>query len=189
MSANLEDAGVRVLAWCLMQNHVHFVAVPEREDSLSILWRRVHGRFAQMLNARLLRSGHLWQNRYYSCALSPTHLWRALAYVELNPVRAGVVGRPEDYKWSSAAMHLGLEKDRYSLLDKDFWRESGGAEGWAGWLAPKEESQEIRLLRRCTYAGRPFGEQSFVAMYQEHFGRVWRQWGFEKHSEVRTFAG
>ena len=56
MSQNLEDAGVRVLAWCLMKNHVHFVAVPERADSLSVLWRRVHGRFAQMMNARLLRS-------------------------------------------------------------------------------------------------------------------------------------
>ena len=46
MSQNLEDAGVSVLAWCLMKNHVHFVAVPERDDSLFVLWRRVHGRFA-----------------------------------------------------------------------------------------------------------------------------------------------
>ena len=89
MAHNLEDAGVRVLAWCLMSNHVHFVAVPERDDSLSVLTRRVHGRFAQMMNARLLRSGHLWQNRFHSCALSPAHLWRALAYVERNPLRAG----------------------------------------------------------------------------------------------------
>ena len=97
MSQNLTDAGVRVLAWCLMTNHVHFVAVPEQSDSLAVLWRRVHGRFAQMMNARLSRSGHLWQNRYYSCALSPTHLRRALAYVERNPVRAALVGRPEEY--------------------------------------------------------------------------------------------
>ena len=82
MSQNLEDAGVRVLAWCLMKNHVHFVAVPDRGDSQSVLWRRVHRRFAQMLNARLLRSGRLWQNRSYSCALSPTHLWRALAFAD-----------------------------------------------------------------------------------------------------------
>lgn len=189
MSQNLEDAGVRVLAWCLMKNHVHFVAVAERDDSLSVLWRRVHGRYAQMMNARLLRSGHLWQNRFYSCALSPSHLWRALAYVELNPVRAGLVGRPEEYKWSSAAAHLGLARDRYSLLDKEFWAGQGGAEAWAALLATPEEALELRLLRRCTYAGRPFGETEYVAKFEEEFGRVWRAWGFEKEREVHQFGG
>ncbi len=189
MAQNLEDAGVRVLGWCLMRNHVHFVAVPERDDSLAVLMRRVHGRFAQMMNARLLRSGHLWQNRFYSCALSLTHLRRALVYVERNPVRAGLVARPEEYKWSSAALHLGLAKDRYSLLDNEFWTEYGGAEGWAEVLAVEDEVSELMLLRRCTYAGRPFGEQEYVAVFEERFGRVWRRWGFEKANQVRTFAG
>lgn len=61
---NQASCGVRVLAWCLMSNHVHWVVVPEREDSLSILFRRVHGRYAQYLNARRGRTGHLWQNRF-----------------------------------------------------------------------------------------------------------------------------
>ncbi len=59
MFQNLDAAGVRVLAWRLMDNHVHFVVVPEREDSLSVLFRRVHGRYAQVVNAQRLRSGHL----------------------------------------------------------------------------------------------------------------------------------
>ena len=189
MSQNLTDAGVRVLAWCLMTNHVHFVAVPEQSDSLAVLWRRVHGRFAQMMNARLSRSGHLWQNRYYSCALSPTHLRRALAYVERNPVRAALAGRPEEYKWSSAAAHLGLVKDRYSLLDKEFWREQGGAEGWTELLATPEEALELRLLRRCTYAGRPYGESEYVAEFEAAFGRAWRKWGFEKERMTCGLAG
>ena len=128
-----------MLARCLMSNHVHLVAVAEHNDSFSVLLRRVHGRYAQMVNARRLRSGHLWQNRFYCCALSPSHLWRALAYVEHNPVRAALVLRPEQYKRSSAAAHLSLVKDSYSLLDKNFWAEQGGAEGWAerlGWGRP-----------------------------------------------------
>jgi putative transposase len=169
VAQNLEDAGVRVLAWCLMTNHVHFVAVAGREDSLSVLFRRAHGRYAQLLNAQRLRSGHLWQNRFYSCALSPTHLGRALAYVERNPIRAAMAVRPEEYKWSSAAAHLGLAKDRYSLLDKDFWAEQGGAAGWADLLATPEEAMETRLLRRCTYAGRPFGEDEYVALFERQF--------------------
>jgi putative transposase len=75
-------------------------------------------------------------------------------------VRAALVERPEEYKWSSAAAHLGLAKDRYSLLDKEFWTENGGAGGWADLLAAPEDVLDTRLLRRCTYAGRPFGETS-----------------------------
>ena len=116
-AAHQHDAGVRVLAYCLMSNHVHFVVVPERADSLAVLFRRVHGAYAQAFNARRRRSGHLWQNRFYSCPLSERHLWIALRYVEANPVRALVVGRPEEYRWSSAAAHFDLAPDRSGLLD------------------------------------------------------------------------
>ncbi len=162
---NLDDAGVRVLAWCLMDNHVHFVVAPEREDSLSVLFRRVHGRYAQVVNAQRLRSGHLWQNRFYSCALSPAHLRRTLAYVERNPVRAALVERPEEYKWSSAA-----------------------AEGWAELLATPEDPLDTRPLRRCTYAGRPFREDQYVALFEEQFQRVWRKWGIEKEPQFQAFV-
>jgi putative transposase len=188
VSANLGDAGVRVLAWCLMTNHIHFVAVPERSDSLAVLLRRVHGRYAQMVNARRLRTGHLWQNRFYSCPLAPSHLWRALVYVERNPVRAGLAERPEQYRWSSAAAHLGLAKDGIGLLDQDFWEEQGGAAGWRELLFSPEEAMDLRLLRRCTYAGRPYGDEGFVALFEERFQRKWRRWGFEDECQVRTFA-
>ena len=64
---NLDEAGVRILGYCLMSNHVRLIAVTAREDSLSILARRVHGRYAQYYNARSGRSGHLWQNRFFAC--------------------------------------------------------------------------------------------------------------------------
>lgn len=179
LAQNLSDAAVRVLAWCLMDNHVHLILVPEREDSLSVLLRRVHGRYAQMVNARQSRTGHLWQNRFFSCALSSTHLLRALVYVERNPVRAGLVTRPEEYHWSSAAAH-GLAKDRFRLLDNEFWLRQGGAGWWADLLGRPEDALDIRLLRRCTYAGRPFGEADYVKRFEERFGRSWRTWGFEK---------
>lgn len=134
MAQNLEDAGVGVLGWCLILHLVHLIVVPDREDSLAVLMPRVHGRFAQMVNDRLLRSGRLWQNRFFYCALSPSHLRRTLVYVERSPVWAGLVARPEDCKWSSAAAHLGLTKDRCSLLNKEFWAGYGGTDGWAALL-------------------------------------------------------
>ena len=74
-----------------MTNHVHLVLVPERADSLAVLFRRAHGRYSQYLNTRRHRTGHLWQQRYFSCPLSESHHWVALRYVEQNPCRAFMV--------------------------------------------------------------------------------------------------
>jgi putative transposase len=180
VARHLDDAGVRVLAYCLMSNHVHWVVVPERADSLAVLFRRVHGAYAQAINAGMGRSGHLWQNRFYSCPLSGAHLWVALRYVEANPVRAGLVGRAEEYRWSSAAAHLGDGRDGAGVLDADFWERSGGSATWREMHTAREQEDQVHLLRRCTYAGRPFGEESFVVQMEEQFQRHWRRWSFEK---------
>ena len=175
---NLPDCGTRLLAYCLMSNHVHLVLVPGQANSLAVLLRRVHGRYAQYLNVKKQRSGHLWQNRYFSCPLSENHLGRVLRYVEHNPVRACLATRPEEYRWSSAAAHLG-EPDQSQILDLDFWRAEGGKDRWEVLLAEPEDAITLRLLRRCTYAGRPFGDDTFVKRLEERFGRSWRRWSFE----------
>ena len=96
-----------------MPQHVHLIAVPKRQDSLAMLLRRVHGRYAQYFNARAGRSGHLWQNRFFACMLDEEHLWTALSYVDRNPVRAGMVRWAADYRWSSAAAHArGVDETR-----------------------------------------------------------------------------
>jgi putative transposase len=172
LQENLGDAAVRILGYCLMTNHVHLIAVPEREDSLSILFRRVHGRYAQYYNARAGRSGHLWQNRFFACMLGPSHLWAALAYVERNPVRAGMVEHAAEYPWSSAAAHLGYE-DQSRILDLDWWRREG-PKNWKDLLEDSQEQQDANL-RSCTYAGKPFGEESFVSEMAERFGRYWNR--------------
>ena len=172
---------MRVLAYCLMSNHVHLVVVPERADSLAVLFRRVHGAHAQAVNAGVGRSGHLWQNRFYSCPLSERHLWVALRYVEANPVRAGIAARAEQYLWSSAAVHLGeKEPDRPGALDMEFWQRAGGVATWREMHDSADGEHQLNLLRRCTYAGRPFGEEEFIVRLEEHFQRNWRRWSFEK---------
>ena len=169
---NLSDAGVRILGYCLMSNHVHLVAVPAKEDSLSILLRRGHGRYAQYYNARAGRSGHLWQNRFFACMLGPSHLWAALCYVERNPVRAGIVRHAAEYPWSSASAHLS-GADPSGILDMEWWKREGPKD-WKE-LVDREEAQTDSVLRACTYAGKPFGEEGFVSEMAERFGRYWNR--------------
>ena len=180
LSRNLAGARVRVLAYALMTNHVHAVVVPERADSLAILFRRVHGRYAQYINTRRGRSGHLWQGRFYSCPLEGAHLATALRYVEENPCRAGMVEQPDEYRWSSAAVHLGRRPDDYHVLDLDYWERAGGAETWREMLAAGMDDEQIERLRQCTYGGRPFGGDDFVARMEEVFRRSWRRGGGPK---------
>lgn len=102
---NIEACNVYLLGYCLMSNHVHLIAVPTLPDGLALACRNAHGRHAAYWNAMHGASGHAWQGRFYSCPLDEVHLWAALRYTELNPVRAGLVSQPECWPWSSAGVH------------------------------------------------------------------------------------
>jgi putative transposase len=183
-----EDAGVRVLAYCLMTNHVHFVVIPEREDSLALLFGRANGRYAQAVYIRKGRSGHLWQARYHSCVMSEAHLWIGLRYVEENPCRAGLVREVADYRWSSAAVHLLGQADGSRVLDLEFWERAGGAATWAEMHAAEGRQEQLAALRKCTYAGRPFGDEAFVTAMEEKFQRKWRRGAADLVGEVAMSA-
>ena len=111
-----ERYGLAVLGYCLMTNHVHLVVVPSSEEALAKAIGRTHFAYTQYVNRLHGRSGHLWQNRFYSCMLDEPHLWSAMSYVERNPVRARIVRVAWRYRWSSAAAHVGGGDDS-RLLD------------------------------------------------------------------------
>ncbi|HYR84131.1 MAG TPA: transposase [Terriglobia bacterium] len=160
--------GLRIWAYCLMTNHVHFVAVPEREDSLWRTFQRTHGMFASRFNIKYGFSGHLWQARPFSCALDETHLWAAIRYVELNPVRARIVVCAEDYPWSSASAHCGLEMNPW--LDSD-WLPANRIANWRQWLMEGNGSELDQRIRDRTFTGRPCGDDPFVRRVEEAIGR------------------
>jgi putative transposase len=102
---------VRILAYCLMYNHVHVLAIPSDEEGLARAIGQTNRTYALHLNRLQGWSGHLWQSRFHSNPLTDKHLLEAARYVELNPVRAKLVQHPEEWPWSSARAHLRAQPD------------------------------------------------------------------------------
>src|SRR5216684_7215921 len=110
LAENCRAATVEVWAWCLMPNHVHLILVPSDPDGLRRALARVHRHYAGVIQARRKRSGHFWQGRFGAVVMDEAHLAAALRYVSLNPVRARLVKRARDWRWSSArASHRGKD--------------------------------------------------------------------------------
>ena len=165
--------GLTVIGYCLMTNHVHLVVVPGEEASLARALGRSHFLYTQYVNRLHGRSGHLWQNRFYSCTLDELHLWRALAYVERNPVRARTVRLAWRWRWSSAALHCG-EADASGtpeLVDAGPFREQWKPPRWRAALTAAEDDQEIARLRLSTHTGRPLASDRFLARLEHRLGR------------------
>jgi putative transposase len=150
-----------LLGYCLMSNHVHLVVVPRNAEALAVTLKQTHGRYASFWNAAHKSSGHVWQGRFYSCPLDNDHLWVALRYTELNPVRAGLVARAETWPWSSAMARCG-GADSDSVLEMEAWKKRWSAAGWRDYLAGGETKAELTAIRQCTHTGRPLGTMEFV---------------------------
>lgn len=162
----LERHHASLLGYCLMSNHVHLVMVPRQADALAKVLKHTHGRYAAYWNGSYHSSGHVWQGRYYSCPLDRAHLWEALRYTELNPVRAGMVAEAESWRWSSAAVHCGVAAAG-DWLSMEAWQERWGVTSWRGYLAAGDSESEIMALRQFTHTGRPLGAKEFVRELEE----------------------
>ncbi len=162
-----ETYHVDVWSYSLMDNHVHLIQVPEKENSLSRAVQDAHSEYSRYLNTKYSLVGHAWQGRFKSVAMEEAHCWNAIRYVERNPVRAGLVTNAEDYLWSSAAAHCGLRGD--TLL-------SGNCplvpeiKNWSEWLSVEDKGAED-LIRRRTRIGRPLGSEEFVRRFELQTGR------------------
>jgi putative transposase len=161
----LELYRLSLLGYCLMCNHIHLLAVPHTAEGLAQALKQTHGRYASYWNARQPSIGHVWQGRFYSCPLGESHLWKALRYVELNPVRAGMVESAEQWRWSSAGAHCGTAAGD-PILEMGRWAKRWTPEEWIKFLAA-ESPAEVSELRRSTHTGRPLGTPEFIAALEK----------------------
>ncbi|QNA82918.1 transposase [Sphingomonas sp. So64.6b] len=162
-----ERSRVSIWGYCLMPNHVHIIAVPSDEDGLRRTFRYVHRHYTGYINARLRVTGHLWQGRFSSVAMDEAHLVSALRYVTLNPVRAKLTERAEDWRWSSAGAHIAGESDHFvdvaPALDRvgDFTTFLGAA---------FDDAMGYAALRKAESIGRPVGSKEWLADMEERSG-------------------
>jgi putative transposase len=150
LQENVELYRVSMIGYCLMSNHVHLIVVPSTADGLAQALKQTHGRYATYWNTVHRASGHVWQGRYYSCPLDEPHLWEALRYTELNPLRAGLVSKPESWSWSSAASHCGT-KPADAWLSMERWRAHWNASSWQEYLAAGEMESQLAVIRQRTH--------------------------------------
>jgi putative transposase len=159
--------GVVIWAYCLMNNHAHFVAVPSEADSLARCFSEAHVRYTRRINVQKGWKGHLWQARFGSSVLDENHLIAAVRYIERNPVRAGIVRNAWEYPWSSAAYHTGeIDGDRLVEAD-DMLRELIG--DWKSYLWDNDQEDFLTAVRRDSCVNRPLGDDTFVHDLEKRF--------------------
>ena len=165
----LPHYGVALEAYCLMSNHVHLIATPHDSRGLALALQRVHSDYSRALHLRLRQTGHLWQARFHSTVLDEEHFWAAMVYVEQNPVRAGLVARAAEWRWSSARAHVGLAAP--GTLDLVRWRQRFDASRWEQCLSRGlAEAAHAERIREATLSGFPLGDRPFCEDLQRRFG-------------------
>lgn len=157
-----------VWGYCLMVNHVHLIVVGKDRMSIPRAVGNAHREFSRRRNQKSCVTGHRWANRFFSTVLDEPHLWAAIRYVELNPVRAGIVKDATAYEWSSARVHAGRGGDALLATDRPF---PGPIGDWRRWLGAGLEEEVQNRIRENTASGRPTGSDEFIDAIERSLDR------------------
>lgn len=166
--------GLTVHAYCLMTNHIHFLVTPENESAVSNVMKVVGSRYAQYINKKYRRTGTLWEGRHRSSLVqSERYLLTCMRYIELNPVRADMVRRPEEYRWSSYGVHAW--NDRSWLPPYREYERLGSNPAERG-FAYRElfkiqlSEEDLHLVRRAAHYCQPVGDDRFRQQIEQRYG-------------------
>jgi len=171
-------AQVRCLAWCLMDNHIHLILVPEQADSLRAALAEAHRRYTRHVNFREGWRGYLFQGRFASYPMDDAHLMAAVRYVEQNPVAARIVARAEDWRWSSARSHVAGRRNRDDPLT-DVAALGAQVANWRAMLRHGLEAGEVdaprvslaEAIEARLRTGRPLAAEDWIARQECALGR------------------
>lgn len=168
LAAACHASHVAIWSWVLMPNHVHLILVPADADGLRRALAPVHRRYAGAIHARQRRTGHFWQGRFGAVAMDEAHLAAAVRYVALNPVRARLVERAQDWRWSSVPAHLAGQDDGVTTLAPVLER----FPRFADFIEIDPDPDQLDRLRRAESIGRPIGDEAFIEALEIQTGRT-----------------
>lgn len=148
---------VKLYAWCLMDNHVHFILEPSNLKGLALLFKSLNIKYGHYINKKLNRTGRVWEGRFYSCLLDEEHLYEAIRYVELNPLRAKMEIQIGDYHWNSYHEHVGKRNEVFLnksalTITKSEWR--------SYLLEGLEDDSFCKIINQRTIQGKSIGKIS-----------------------------
>lgn len=165
---------VDVHAYCLMTNHIHFLATPSNETALSNTMKVVGSRYAQYMNLKYGRTGTLWEGRHRSSLIqSEYYLLACYRYIELNPVRASMVSHPDEYKWSSYAVNAWGNSSWVKPHEEYLQLGSGSKERQEAYrelFRASLSSEDIHRIRKAAHYSQPVGNDRFRQMIEEKYG-------------------
>lgn len=176
LSENAAKFGVALHAYVLMSNHFHLLATPDSTEALPLMMQSVGRRYVRYFNDRQGRSGTLWEGRYRSTLIqTERYLLACMAYIDLNPVRAGLVAEAREYPWSSHRHYVGLQMDKHvaphaliwELGNTPFAREAAYADLVRAGLS----ADQHKALTQSVLNGWALGEPDFVADLQKRTAR------------------
>lgn len=163
---------LKIWAYCLMNNHVHLLAVPGTEISLARGIGLTNQVYTQYLNRKLGQSGRIWQNRFFSCVVENNqYLWAVARYIERNPLKVGLAQTAEDYPWSSARSHLAGSAD--AVLGESVWLDPSERSAYAAFVLAENWDMD-EAIRKATRAGRPIGTESFIDLLESQLKQTLR---------------
>ena len=166
--------GVTVHAYCLMTNHIHFLITPTCETSISNTTKVVGSRYALYINRCYQRSGSLWEGRHRSSLVQSDHyLLACYRYIEMNPVRASMVSRPDEYQWSSFGVNAWGDSS-WLQPHKEYLRlgttTSARCHAYRELFANDLGRVDLQLIRKAAYYCQPIGSDHFRKQINEKYG-------------------
>jgi len=169
MAPQLRRHGVECWAYCLMPNHVHFVLTPSDETGLARAVGEAHRRYTAFIGARGRWTGHLFQGRFASVAMDEDYLMAAFRYIALNPVKANLVSRAEDWPWSSMTAHITRADTAHVKVAPGLERITDFAAFVEA--APQSDTQWSNVLK-AELIGRPVGAKEWIAQLEAAHGKT-----------------
>jgi putative transposase len=185
LSKYSEEKEAAVLAYCLMPNHIHLLIRPSEVEALPKMMQGITLCYSKYFNGENGRTGRLWESRYYSTVIdADSYLWTVSRYIENNPVRAGMVKRPEDYLYSSAKAHVLGRRD--PLLKEQLFGK-GDLNEYRNFIRFEEDKKILEEIRKQTRLGKPLGDGRFLKTLSEGLGRnlYFRPKGRPRNSQLK----